>query len=202
MSRNRLILLGSILLGVVLISIIALVGIFRFLSNRQAGNARSHIVPLGYCTASDIKPCIVSFSVDSDNQMLVNILIPAGYSDFYLTISSDSAENKYECERLPDFPNNVTCTGAQMYPGPQLHFLLISTLTGQTFAKGDFAIIGLMLPSPVAEGTEPPAATEAPIEAAVLLETPTALSFELPTPSPAPTLQPTASSYPNPSYYP
>ena len=201
MSRNRLMIIGSILLGVVLISIIALIGIFRLLNNRQASNPRSHIVPLGYCTASDIKPCIVSFSVDSDNQMLVNILIPAGYSDFYLTISSDNGENKYECEKLQDFPNNVTCTGAQMYLGPQLHFTLISTLTGQTFAKGDFAIIGLMLPSPVAESTEAPA-TEAPTEAAVILETPTALSFDLPTPRPTVTARPTASSYPNPSYYP
>jgi hypothetical protein len=200
LSRNRLIIAGSILLGVVLIGIIALVGIFRFLSNRKASNPRSHLVPLGYCNASDIKPCIVSFSVDADSQMLVNILIPAGYADFYLTIRSDSTENKYECEKLQDFPNNVTCTGPQMYPGPQLHFALISTLTGQTFAQGDFAIIGLMLPSPVAEATEPPAATEVPTEAAVLLETPTALSFDLRTPSP--TLRPTASSYPNPSYYP
>jgi hypothetical protein len=196
LNRNRLIILGSILLGVVLICIIAGVAAFRFLSNRKASSARSHIVPLGYCNASDIKPCIVSFSLDADNQMLVNILIPSGYSDFYLTISSDSEQNKYECQKLQDFPNNVSCTGKQMYPGPQLHFTLISTLTGQTFAKGDFSIIGLMLPSPVAEATEPPAATEAPTAVAGTIETPTAFSLGLPTPSP--TARPTASSYPNP----
>lgn len=195
MNRNRWI-IASILLGIVLVCIFAVVGISRLLSNNKASSSRSHIVLLGYCTASDIKPCIVSFSVDADNQMLVNILVPSGYADFYLTISSDSAENKYQCEKLQDFPNNVTCTGPQMVPGPQLHFTLISTLTGQTFAKGDFAIIGLMLPSPVAKSTEAPAATEAPTEVAGSFKTPTALSFDQPTP------RPTASSYPNPSYYP
>src|SRR5262249_437652 len=142
LNRNRLVLLASILLGVALALIMVVVGVFRSLSNRQASSPRSHIVPLGYCHASDIKPCIVSFSLDPENQMLVNILIPSGYADFYLMISNDSEENKYECQKLQDFPNNVSCMGKQLYPGPQLHFALISTLTGQTFAKGDFAIIG------------------------------------------------------------
>jgi hypothetical protein len=199
LNRNRLI-LGSILLGIVLVCIIAGVAAFRFLSNRKQSTPRSHVVPLGYCSANDIKPCIVSFSLDANNQMLVNLLVPSGYADFYLTISSDSEENKYECQKLPDFPTNVACTGKQMYPGPQLHFVLISTLTGQTFAIGDFAIIGLMLPSPVAEGTEAPTevagATEAPTTVAETIVTPTAFSSGHVTPTP------TTSSYPNPTSYP
>jgi hypothetical protein len=186
--------IGGIVLGIVIL-ILAVLGLFRLRdSPKQQVSPRSHIVKLGYCNPGGVKPCLVSFSLDAENRMLVNLLIPAGYADFYMTISGESEENQYECKKLEEFPTHVTCTGKPMYPGAKLHFTLISTATGQTFAKGDFTMIGLLLPTTVAESTETPVTTETVEPTA----SPTSFLLVLPTRTPPAT----PSSYPNPSYYP
>jgi len=66
----------------------------------KAVNQKRAVSELGYCNASDAKPCVVSFSVDAQNNMLINLITPrATYPEFYITITSTSAEHRYESHR-------------------------------------------------------------------------------------------------------
>lgn len=104
--------------------------------------------------------------------MLVNILVPASnFPDFYLTISTEAEEFRYDCEKVEDVPTQVGCIGKEMFPGALLHFTLVSVEDERVLAEGQFAIIGLLLSTQVAG------------------------ALEL---TPAPTI--TLPSYPNPSY--
>jgi len=162
----------------------------RFKTQPQA-QQRELIAELVYCNSHDLRPCIVSFSVDVDGNMLVNLLIPASnYPDFYLTISDGEVVNRYECESVEDFPTNVYCTGAEMYPGKLLQFNIIALEDETILAEGNFAIIGLQLPNPLEEATATSLVNGSP--------TPLLLDFL----TPSPTLRITATrtpSYPNPT---
>lgn len=205
MNRKRLIIGVAILIAAVLITICAF-GIQWWRKNHQPqAHQRQLVASLAYCDSNDTKPCIVSFSVDADGNMLVSLLTPdASYPDFYLTISADNVVNNYKCQKVKDFPTNITCTGTEMYPGTMLQFTLLSIKDDTVLAEGKFAIIGLMLPNPNGEATETPSGTET-IEPA---ESPTAILLEILTPLPTkpfgvtPTLTTLTPSYPNPTSYP
>ena len=199
MNRNRLI-AGIAILAVFIILLIA--GL-RFLLGRLKGDQpqagqRTLVSNLTYCNANDLKPCIVSFNLDTgDNTLLVNILTPASsYPDFYLKISNAYEENTYKCQQMDDFPTNVYCTGKEMHPGEPLHFAIISNAAKRVLAEGDFAIIGLLLVTPSVKATET-------VELAAGATEPPSTAFLLITPTPAPPLTDstaTEPSYPNPSY--
>jgi hypothetical protein len=189
--------------GAVVLLILIIAGVVYLLSllkTQPQAKQRTLISELVYCNSHDLRPCIVSFSVDADGNMLVNLLIPASnYPDFYLTISDGEVVNRYKCEQVEDFPTNVYCTGAEMVPGKPLQFNIIVLEDETILAEGNFAIIGLLLPNPEEEATETALATGTfdPFE------TPTPFLLEFPAPSP--TLRVTATrtpSYPNPTSYP
>jgi hypothetical protein len=149
--------------------------------------------------------------VDADGKMLVSLLTPtSSYPDFYLTIGNDTITNKYECQKVEEFPTHVYCTGAEMYPGEALQFTLISMADDTVLAEGRFAIIGLLLFNPNVEATKTPTLTETVIDIETVqpTETSTAILFQTLTPSPTIrpwiTSTPTQSppSYPNPTSYP
>jgi len=184
----------SIAVGLVALLIAGVVYLLVRLKNQPQARQRTLISELVYCNSHDLRPCIVSFSVDADGNMVVNLLIPASnYPDFYLTISNSDVTNRYECQQVEDFPTNVYCTGVEMNLGEPLQFNIIA-LEGETIlAEGNFAIIGLLLPNPAEEATTTALVTESP--------TPFLLDF----PTPSPTLRVTATrtpSYPNPTSYP
>ena len=184
----------SIAVVLVVLVIAGVVYLLARLKNQPQAKQRTLISELVYCNSHDIRPCIVSFSVDADGNMLVNLLIPASnYPDFYLTISAGEVVNRYECEQVEDFPTNVYCTGVEMPPGEPLQFNIIALEDETILAEGNFAIIGLLLPNPAQEATTTALVTESP--------TPFLLDF----PTPSPTLRVTATrtpSYPNPTSYP
>ena len=193
LNRKRLIAGVSILAILVILSITG-VGflVSRLKNNQPQAHQRSPILSLGYCNSNDIKPCIVSFSVDADGNMLVNILIPKStYPAFYLTITKDGVVNTYKCRKVKGFSTNVYCIGRQMYPGEALQFNIISNRNDTVLAEGNFAIIGLLLGTPDTEAVVSAPATEAPTAAT---EPPIILEILTPVPT---ELTP---SYPNPSY--
>ena len=192
MNRNRLIIGLGILATLVLLTI-AGIGLFRFMTRQPPISQKSRIVELGYCNASNLKPCIVSFDLDDKNQMFINILVPSStYTDFYLTISRDNEEHRYTCQKVEDLPTRVYCVGVQMYPGQTLTFTMHAVEDGHILAQGRFAIIGLLLATPSLEATE----TAVTTETAQPTESPTPFVLGFPTPTPR---TPTP-SYPNPSY--
>jgi hypothetical protein len=189
--------------GAVVLFILTIAGVvylFSRLKTQPQAKQRTLISELVYCNSHDLRPCIVSFSVDADGNMLVNLLIPASnYPDFYLTISNGVVENRYECQQVEDFPTNVYCTGAEMVPGEPLQFNIIALEDETILAEGNFAIIGLLLPNPEEEATGTALATGTYNP----FGTPTPLLLDFLTPSP--TLRITATrtpSYPNPTSYP
>jgi hypothetical protein len=214
-DRKRLTIGAAILITLALF-VMAGVGVQSWRKNHQPEAHQKMLVStLAYCGPDSAKPCVESFSVDADGNMLVNLLTPTlSYPDFYLTISKDSVTNNYECQKVEGSPTNAYCTGKEMYPGEALQFAL-ATLEGDTvLAEGKFAIIGLLLPNPEGTATETPLATETlpatetPLATLTLeaVQTPTPILLQdltpLPTESLANTPTPTepTPSYPNPSY--
>ena len=194
MNQKKMVVGISIAVVLVVLVIAGVVYLLSRFKTPPQAQQRELISELVYCNSHDLRPCIVSFSVDADGNMLVNLLIPASdYPEFYLTISDGEVANRYECEQVEDFPTNVYCTGAEMYPGEPLQFNLIALEDETILAEGNFAIIGLQLPNPAEEATV----------TALVNETPTPLLLDFLTPSP--TLRVTATrtpSYPNPTSYP
>jgi hypothetical protein len=187
-------------------TILLVVGVMFVLNNRPKDPVEtSQDVPvsiLAYCTEQQVKPCVVSFSLDANDNMLVNILLPdQSFPDFYLTIrrSANESESMYPCQRVKEAVNNAYCTGDIMPPGEMLHLKLISIKDSILLAEGDLSILGLVYPTVgIAVATTVPPATED-------FSTETPISTEPfptePTEPPViilPTFPETPPSYPNP----
>ena len=185
MNQNRLIIGAAVL--VVLILLLTY-GLIQGRNGQPRAGQRSPLTELAYCNSDNVRPCIVSFSLDSDGNMLVNILTPgSSFPAFYLKIVHEKGESIYECQDVEKFPSNVYCTGEEMQVGKILQFLLISKSGDEVLAEGSFAIIGLALPTPAEQLTASPTPTPTQ-EEELVTATPTRVRS---TPSP---------SYPNPPY--
>ena len=152
---------------------------------------------LAYCGEEQVKPCVVSFSIDADENMLINLLLPdLSYPNFQLTVVRGKGEINYKCQRTSTAINNAYCTGEKIPPGEIVHMMLISTGDGTLLAEGNLSIIGLAFPTVgVAEATPTGSTTASPTQ----LQTPrTSTPAQTPTRSTFPTQ--TQPSYPNPSY--
>jgi hypothetical protein len=199
LDRKRLLMgvgAGVVILAVCVTGVVLL---WRFLNPDPSASQREPVTALGYCDASEVTPCIVSFGSDGGQTMLVNVLTPGfSYPYFYLTIERGADDFFYSCKPIPGFSTSAICTGWPMPPGEALQFKLFAVADDTLLAEGQFAIIGLMLPSPVAEPTST-LVTETPMPAPteIVLETSTPEAIDLP--GLFPTATPTG-SYPNPSY--
>jgi hypothetical protein len=129
--------------------------------------------------------------------MLVNLLLPSGYPDFYLAIEKGDQTIHFECATIKALTTSATCEGAELLPGETLHFTLASMQEHYALAEGRFAIIGLLLATPEMEPTITPTLTETPEPTETSIFSPTALLLEILTPLPV-TPTATQSSYPNP----
>jgi hypothetical protein len=186
-------------------TILLVVGVMFVLNNRPKDPVEtSQDVPvsiLAYCTEQQVKPCVVSFSLDANDNMLVNILLPdQSFPDFYLTIrrSANESESMYPCQRVKEAVNNAYCTGDIMPPGETLHLKLISIKEAILLAEGDLSILGLAYPT---VGIAPPT-TETPVTDFPSTVSPTSTEPVLEQTQPPiiilPTFPETPPSYPNP----
>ena len=192
MNKKRLI-LGISISALLIIVMISGAFLFNRWKSAQAGvDRRSPLQRLSYCSSDQITPCIVSFSLDTDGNMLVNFLTAgAFYPDFYLKIKKDENNYIYTCQKANKFATSVNCTGAAMPLGEVLQFSIVSINEDVLLAEGKLAIIGMALGTPqvALSPTSGTPLTPSPTESLVL-PTPTAVRA---TPTPKP-------SYPNPSY--
>ncbi|MEO7840115.1 MAG: hypothetical protein ABIU06_12260, partial [Anaerolineales bacterium] len=149
---------------------------------------REPIPALAYCSSNNARPCIASFSLDSDGKMLVNVLTPGlSFPAFYLKIIHNEAENIYECKKVERFSTSVYCIGEAMPLGEVLQFMLISVDGEVTLAEGSFTIIGLALSTPEFADLSPTVDLTASVTPGGLI-----------TPTPVRTRTPATPSYPNP----
>lgn len=180
MDRNRLAV--GVIVVVVLIVVLGY-GLIQRQRDEPQARQRSPLAELAYCSSENIRPCIVSFSRDSSGNMLINVLTPrSDFPLFYLKIIHEAGESVYECQEVEGFTANRYCTGPEMRIGEMLQFLLISKSDEKLLAEGNFAIVGLALPTP--EDLLTPTAS-------LTLEPPLETVTAIPTPGP---------SYPNPPY--
>ena len=62
----------------IIIGVVALAALWRKLTTRSSeAGQRTPISGLKYCGDDDVRPCVVSFGVDMDDNMIVNILVPS-----------------------------------------------------------------------------------------------------------------------------
>lgn len=166
--------------------------------NRAGVQQRQPLARLGYCGSDQASPCVVSFSVDTDGQMIVTIRTESSFPSFYLKIRHNKGENLYPCQLAKGFQNHVFCKGARLPLGETFQFYLISLYGETTLAQGNFSIIGLALGTPDIFSLP---TLEAALSPSVTM-TPTAT---LPTGPATPigvTPTPTTPAYPNPTVYP
>lgn len=151
---------------------------------------------LVYCADEQIRPCVVSFSLDADENMLVNLLFPTeqSFPSFYLKITRGGSATSYTCRWTDLAAGSAYCTGPKQLPGETLTFQLISAGNEILLAQGNLSIIGLAFPTLGVALITP---QEAPTMLIPPLAPTASLLLLLPTPSlpsyPGP-------SYPNPSY--
>lgn len=153
---------------------------------------------LTYCNDEGTRPCVVSFGVDVDGNMLVNLLLPdRSLPAFYLKVLRGTQEIVYDCRRVNTAPNSAYCIGPKLPPGETLHLMLISTGNGTLLAEGDLSIIGLAFPTMEVVSPTPVTPTAG---TPTVQPTRTRTPVRSPTPTRTPSSYPNPTSYPNPSY--
>lgn len=199
MNRTRL--LPGISIAALLITLM-ISGVFLFntwKSSRASVDKRFPLQRLSYCSSDQVTPCIVSFSLDSDGNMLVNFLTTgAFYPDFYLKIRQNEDNHIYPCQKVNKFATSIYCTGAAMPLGEVLQFSIFSINEDVLLAEGNFAIIGMALGTPeiFSSPTLGTPLTPSPTESLIAQTSTPGRVTPTRTSTPTPTLNP---SYPNPT---
>ncbi|HSG42440.1 MAG TPA: hypothetical protein VLA72_04725 [Anaerolineales bacterium] len=147
MNRKQWIIIG-ITITVLLAVGLTLLWINRSNDNSEIGENKP-VFELVYCAENQVKPCVVSFGLDIDGNMLVNILLPdLTFPGFYLEIvRGGEVSVSYTCRRIPAKPNNAYCMGEKLPPGESLHLMIFSTRDDVLLAQGNLSIIGLAFPT-------------------------------------------------------
>jgi len=164
-TRGRLIPAISISAVLVILTFSGL-ALFREWKSRQARvDQRFPLQGLGYCTSNPVKPCVVSFSQDSDGNMLVNFLTDGVYyPDFYLTIRAGENDHIYVCKKVSKFATSVYCTGKTLPVGEVFQFMIFSLNEEVLLAQGNLSIIGMALAMPGISSTPTPKITVSPTD--------------------------------------
>ena len=164
MNRNRLI-AGVVILAVFTILMISgSILLLREWKSRQAQVDHRTLIPsLAYCSSKQVRPCILSFTLDSDRNMVINILTSSSSPPgFYIKIRHEAGETLYKCRKVKGFSTSVACTGDALLPGGTLQFLMISTDEEVLLAEGHFPMIGLAIATPEIAMTPTPRVRRTP----------------------------------------
>jgi len=157
-NRNRLIVGLVILVVFMILSISGSVVLLREWNRRQAYvSQRTPLLSLDYCSSRQVKPCVLSFNLDSDGNMLINIRAASSAPpNFYIKVRQEEEESIYKCQRVKGTSTGVACSGRVMPPGEILQFLMLSKDEDILLAEGSFPIIGLALATPEIAPTPTP----------------------------------------------
>ncbi len=149
MDQIRLIMGLVILAMFMILAISGSIILLREWNSRQTHiGGRKPLLSLDYCSSMQVKPCILSFNLDPNGNMVINLLTKSSSPDFYLKIKHNAIESIYECQKVKGSSPHVSCVGEAVALGDVLQFLMISTNEDIPFAEGRFPIIGLALATP------------------------------------------------------
>jgi len=188
-DRKYLLVGAGLLAALFILCVVMFAGLSVKQKNRSAVIPNVPVLELTYCNDSGVKPCVVSFGIDVNDNMWVNILVAnLSVPDFYLKITYNASDNTYECQKSSVALNSVYCVGPKLPPGQLLHLVLISIRDEQLLAEGDLSIIGLAFP-----------------QVEITVSTPTPALSTQPSPVFLPSIEPSLTlsspakpSYPNP----
>jgi len=145
--------LAAAILTVVFL-ILAAVGIILAFMDREPQPStqqykQGSIMELNYCNETEARPCVVSFGINKNNEMLVNILTSGvSFPRFDLFIISGGENFQYNCRQVDVSLYAVYCTGRQFLPGDQIFIRLVAINLNEILAEGNISIIGVSYPSP------------------------------------------------------
>lgn len=148
-NRNRFI-VGSFIGVVVLVVVIfaSVLGYEEWKSRQARTGQREPLQRLGYCAPGQVKPCILSFSLDPNGDMLINLLTERSVPDFHLEVRREAGTTAYQCHKTGRFSTSVLCSGRVMPVGETLQFVILSKQDDSLLAEGQLPIIGLALATP------------------------------------------------------
>jgi hypothetical protein len=148
-NRNRLI-VGLVILAVfTTLVIIGSISLLRPWNSKPAETGqREPLAGLSYCSSDQIRPCVLSFSLDANGNMIINILADRQATNVYLKVRQGERETIYPCEKVEGISTSLACTGAKMPVGEAFSFVLVSTEEDIALAEGTFPIIGLGIATP------------------------------------------------------
>jgi hypothetical protein len=139
----------ALLIMLMLVCISGSIAALRQWKSRQGPvDQREPLPGIGYCSSRQIKPCVLSFNLNPEGHMVINLLVNGSLQNFHVQIRHEDEERLYECEKSGRYSNSATCTGEAVAVGQPVELLLVSTDDGSTLAAGRFAIIGLALATP------------------------------------------------------
>jgi hypothetical protein len=148
-NRNRLI-VGLVILAVSMTLVIfgSILLLRQWNSGGAATGQREPLQALSYCSSSQLRPCVLSFSLDATNSMVINLLADRRATQVYLKTRQGESEIIYECQKVEGFSTNLACTGERLPVGKAFSFVLVSTKEDIALAEGTFPIIGLAIATP------------------------------------------------------
>jgi hypothetical protein len=118
-------------------------------NSRQAETGqRQPLQGLSYCSSIQSRPCILSFSIDADENMVINLLMERRATNIYLKVKQEKRETIYKCQKVEGFSTSLACTGEKLPVGEALSFVIVSTEEDVALAEGTFPIIGLAIATP------------------------------------------------------
>jgi hypothetical protein len=148
-NRNQLI-VGLFTLAVFLtLAIFGSILLLRQWNSRQVDvGQRQPLQGLSYCSSIQLRPCILSFSVEANGNMVINLLTDRRATNVYLKVRQDQRETIYQCQKVEGFSTNLACAGEKLPVGEALSFVIVSSEEDVALAEGTFPIIGLAIATP------------------------------------------------------
>lgn len=176
MLRNRFfIILG----GILAVFILGLGALVMFKSIR--GSSDPSVVQITWCNENASGLCVVSFSTDSTDRMIINFQWPeTDYPQFYVKGINRDIANIYSCEADLVNQTSTHCIGVRTPLGETIDVEVYSTDGDIIIARGRFVVSALLVSTPI---IAPPSLTPMPTQ--------TSPALPVVTPNPG-------TAYPNP----
>ena len=134
----------------------------RYLNERET-RPLSVVANLASCDTDPNALCVVSFSADNLNRLVINFQLPyEGYPAFYLKTRYDDSVNVYSCQALEDAPTRVSCTGNRAPLGQPIGMEVYAIEGDVLISQGTLIVSAVALPTTVQQTVTPTPGTVTP----------------------------------------
>ena len=161
-KKRLLIILAAAGIVGLLVCVFAATLIGRYLNERET-RPLSVAANLASCDADPSALCVVSFSADNLNRLVINFQLPyEGYPAFYLKTRYDDSVNVYSCQALEDAPTRVSCTGNRAPLGQPIGMEVYAIEGDVLISQGTLIVSAVALPTTVQQTVTPTPGTVTP----------------------------------------